>query len=74
VSTPAWVGLAFALVALSSIGPGAAEWVSLTLVLAILYVLLSHSDVWAGPLSQFAASLGGTPSSGAVGGGSILAR
>lgn len=69
----AWVGLAFAVVALSSIGPGAYEWVTLTLVLAILYVLLTNADAWSGPLTEFANALGGTPGAGS-GGGKVVAR
>jgi hypothetical protein len=56
----AWIGLAIALVALSSF-PGMVDPIRYSLVLVILLVLLSHSMQVAQGLDRFISALGGGP-------------
>ena len=61
----AWIGLAIALVALSSF-PGMADPIRYSLVLVILLVLLRHSGQVASGLDRFMAALGGKRGPGTV--------
>lgn len=63
----AWVGLAIALVLVSSFG--LAQPVRLTLWAVILYVLLANADKLAPGLDRFARALGRSASSPGGGGG-----